>query len=271
MSMDSNAQAELQWWNQNVTTVNGSAINPPGSDLYITSETFKAGWGACCQGSTTNGRWSLLESKQHINILELKAAFLGTKAILKNQSNITVCLRMDNPTAVSHVNNKGGTHSTQLVSLTHKLWQWCIQRAILITAQYLPGKLKDVARIKRVLQLQGMANSSTSDPAIHKKVQCRPICLLPTYASWKPDPGSTYTVAMTLDWSTPNGYAFPPFALISVVLRKVYQDKADLVLVAPVWQAQPWWPALLNSLIKNPVMIPNSKHLQQQMTTTARA
>ena len=29
----------------------------------------------------------------------------------------------------------------------------------------------------------------------------------------------------------------------------------------PVWQAQPWWPALLNLLIKNPVVIPDSKHL----------
>ena len=33
---NSNAQAELQWWHQNVVTVNGSAINPPPTDLYIT-------------------------------------------------------------------------------------------------------------------------------------------------------------------------------------------------------------------------------------------
>lgn len=85
--------------------------------------------------------------------------------------------------------------------------------------------------------------------------------LLPTYASWKPDPGATYTDAMTLDWSLQKGYAFPPFSLIAPVLKKVSQDKADLGLVAPVWQAQPWWPALLSLLIKNPVMIPNSKHL----------
>jgi len=60
---------------------------------------------------------------------------------------------------------------------------------------------------------------------------------------------------MTLDWSLIKGYAFPPFSLIAPVLKKVSQDKADVVLLAPVWQAQPWWPAILN-----PVMIPNSKH-----------
>ena len=31
------------------------------------------------------------------------------------------------------------------------------------------------------------------------RLTCTP--LLPTYASWKPDPGATYTDAMTLDWS----------------------------------------------------------------------
>ena len=39
------------------------------------------------------------------------------------------------------------------------------------------------------------------------------------------------------------GYASPPpptFNLIPVVLNKVIEDNADLVLVAPIWQAQPW-------------------------------
>ena len=64
--------------------------------------------------------------------------------------------------------------------------------------------------------------------------------LLSTYASWRPDLGDTYTDAMTLDWSLLKGYAFPPFSMIAPVLKKVSQGKADLVLVAPVWQAQPW-------------------------------
>ena len=87
--------------------------------------------------------------------------------------------------------------------------------------------------------------------------------LLSSYGRWKPDPGATYTEAMTLDWSLLKGYAFPPFSLIAPVLIKVPQEKADLVLVAPVWQAQPWWRALLNPLIKNPVMTLNSKHLMR--------
>ena len=66
MSLNSNAQAERHWRYQNVPTVNGSPINPPAPDLYITSDASKAGSGACCQGSTANGGWSRLEAKQHI-------------------------------------------------------------------------------------------------------------------------------------------------------------------------------------------------------------
>lgn len=46
-----------------------------------------------------------------------------------------------------------------------KLWQWCLQRAVLITAEHLPGKLNDVA--------------ASGDPALHKRVRCRPVCLTP--------------------------------------------------------------------------------------------
>ena len=92
MSQNSNAHTELQWWLQNIATVNGSTINPPAPKLYITSNASKAGWGACCQNLTANGPWSPLEARDHISVLKVKAAFLATKAFLKDWSNITVCL-----------------------------------------------------------------------------------------------------------------------------------------------------------------------------------
>ena len=56
-----------------------------------------------------------------------------------------VCLRMENTTAVAHVNNKGGTWSTCLKELTLKLWKWCLERNILVKAQHVPGKSNTVA------------------------------------------------------------------------------------------------------------------------------
>ena len=79
------------------------------------------------------------ESDLHINVLELKATFLAIQAFLKNQSNLAVKLRLDNTTAVTYVNNQGGTRSPSLTLLTLELWNWCLQRNILITAEHLPG------------------------------------------------------------------------------------------------------------------------------------
>ena len=75
----------------------------------ITSDASKMGWGATFGNLSTNGRWSKQESDLHINVLELKATFLVIQAFLKSQSNLAVKLRLDNTTAVTYVNNQGGT------------------------------------------------------------------------------------------------------------------------------------------------------------------
>ena len=76
---------------------------------------------------------------------------------------------------------------------------------------------------------------------------------LPQYVSWRPDPGAFYIDALALHWKSLMGYAFPHLILIPVVLNKVIQDNADLILVAPIWQEQPWWPILLSLLVSSPV------------------
>ena len=241
MSQSSNAHTELQWWLQNITTVNGSTINFSAPELYITSDASKAGWGACCQNLTANGRWSPMEARDHIGVLKLKAAFLATKTFLKDRSNITVCLCMDNTSAVAQVNNKGGTCSPQLVNLTLELCKWCLQKSILITAQHLPGKFNNA--VDRESREFYDSSEWGIDPQVIQPFlrRCsvdlfasRLTALLPTYASWTPDPGATGSGAMTFDWSLLKGYAFPPCSLIAPVLKNISQVKGDLVLVAPV-------------------------------------
>ena len=53
------------------------------------------------------GPWSTQERKLHINALELKAAELAVKALTKENSNLHIHLKMDNVTAVAHVNKMG--------------------------------------------------------------------------------------------------------------------------------------------------------------------
>ena len=180
MSLNSNARTELQWWLHNITTVNGSTINPPAPELYITSDASKAGWGACCQNLTANGRWSPLEAKDHINVLELKAAFLATKTFLKHHSNITVSPHGQYHSRCPHKQQRGypfpsasEPNSRTMAVVPSKINS--DHRSALTRQTQQCGR----QRVKRVLRLQRMANRPTSDPALSKKVQCRSLCVTP--------------------------------------------------------------------------------------------
>ena len=83
-------------------------------------------------------RKSLSEANNHINVLELLAAFLALQSFV-SQSEIHVRLKLDNTTAVSYINNIGGMRSEPLNTLSKEIWQWCMTREIWLSAQYVPG------------------------------------------------------------------------------------------------------------------------------------
>ena len=64
-----------------------------------------------------------------------------------------------------------------------------------------------------------------------------------------PIPRRAAVDAFTFDWGTQVNYAFPPISPIPRVLSKVQEDQACVLLVAPVWTCQIWYPMLLRLLI----------------------
>jgi hypothetical protein len=67
----------------------------------LETDASNSGWGANLNGKTTGGRWLESESAQHINILELRAVKFALQSLSKNLSNIHICIRSHNSTAVS--------------------------------------------------------------------------------------------------------------------------------------------------------------------------
>ena len=51
-------------------------------------------------------------------------------------------------------------------------------------------------------------------------------------------------------------YAFPLFSLIQRCLQKVIEDRAQVLLVSPVWRSRPWYPILLDLLTDQPCLLP---------------
>ena len=80
--------------------------------------------------------------------------------------------------------------------------------------------------------------------------QCR------RYFSWRPDPFAEATDAFLQDWRTIKGFANPPWNLITRVLMKTQTQGVDVILVAPVWKTQPWYPLLLSLVVDWPHLLP---------------
>ena len=62
--------------------------------------------------------------------------------------------------------------------------------------------------------------------------------------------------ALSISWDGLDAYVFPPFALIHRVLLKIRESRARVLLVAPQWPRQPWFPLLLHLLVDLPVQLP---------------
>jgi hypothetical protein len=58
---------------------------------------------------------------------------------------LDVHLKMDNISALTHINKLGGTKSRPLTQITRSLWEFCLKKGIHLTAEYLPGSKNTIA------------------------------------------------------------------------------------------------------------------------------
>jgi hypothetical protein len=52
------------------------------------------------------------------------------------------------------------------------------------------------------------------------------------------------------------GYAFTPFYLIHRCLNKIKKDRAEMIMVALIWQVQPWYPVFMSLECEPPQILP---------------
>ena len=75
---------------------------------------------------------------------------------------------------------------------------------------------------------------------------------LPTFVSLVPAPLALAVDALSMSWQNLWDYAFPPYQLLTKVLTKLRQSNTQMLLVAPAWPAQPWFPDLLDLSVDHP-------------------
>ena len=113
MILSDNSNSELLWWIANITGSHRSLIesNP---DLVLTTDASLLVWGAVMNEKETGGQWSSVETKLHINYLEMKAVLLGLQSPCNDVHDIHICIQSDNTTALSYINSVGGCKVREL-------------------------------------------------------------------------------------------------------------------------------------------------------------
>ena len=255
---------------------NGKTMLLVEPDMVIESDASNLGWGAHCQGTGTGGTWASQEMNWHINCLELLAATLALKTFAKNETRLSVLLKIDNTTAVAYINNQGGTVSKNLVSLTREPWMWCLERNIHIQAQHLPGRLNQLAdqESREMKDRSDWKLDRETFLKIIKRYGPREVDLFasrlihqcPRYFSWRPDPFAEATDAFLQDWTRLKGFDNPPWNLIARVLKKVKTQEVHILLITPVWKTQLWYSLLLSMLIDWPCLLPHQTTSSTELT-----
>ena len=220
---------------------------------------------------TTGGRWFPAEAEKHINELELKAVFFALCSLCDNVRNKHIRILSDNTTTVCYINNMGGSKSRACNIIAKKICQFALERNNFLSSAHLPGTQNMLAdRESRVFNyrtewmlhqdifqklslLWGPFEIDLFASRLNKQV-----C---TYDSWKPDPGATAVDAFSILWDRKPFYAYPPFSLIHRCLQKITADKAEGVIIVPMWPTQTYYPRLMSMLIQMPRLLPRKENL----------
>ena len=229
-----------------------------------------SGWGATCGTKKAKGFWNSKEREIHIHFLEIKAAFLGLKYFASSIFDKQILLRIDKVSALADLNKMGGIKHRDLNRITKQMWEWCKTREIWIFAEYVASKENLADEGSRVSNVD--TEWELADYALQKIVKrfgnptmdlfaTRINTKCDKYCSWDRDPEAYAINGLTINWKTEFWYAFPPFCLISKVLKKVRDEGSTGILVFPHWTSQPCFPEFHRLLVSGTIEFGPSSHL----------
>ena len=223
---------DLSWWMVRDHLLTGFRFGTPAPDLHLYSDASCLGWGAHLLDQHVSGVWSDQEKLLHINLLEMKALFLGLQSFREDVIGRHVTAMCDNSTVVAYVNKQGGTVSRALCLLASRLLRWTESLDIHLDARYLPGQANVLADLlSRHGQVVGTewslhpqvgmsllrfwGNPSIDFFATSLNVK------LTLYCSLVPDPQAVFEDAFRHPWDDLDLYAFP---LIGRVVARVRES-----------------------------------------------
>ena len=236
---------------------------------------IREGLGAHLSNCTISGVWQQSERNLPINILELKAVFLGLKHFQGQLRQKIVLVSSDNSTVVFYINKQGGTHSFEMCALMWRILAWSNAREIHIRARHIPGNLNVIAdslsRRDKAIQTEWYLHPQVFQGIC--QVWHKPMvdlfatslnAKLPTYVSPVPDDEAWQIDALNISWEALDAYAFCPVAILPQLVQKVIAYRCRVIVIVPGWPGMSWFWGLVEWSAKIPLRLPQVYNLLKQ-------
>ena len=271
------AVQDLRWWSSQLPTLPGRPVHAPLPDHVFDTDASHHGWGAVFF-PTRGPRMSIecqgfFSEEMTSNQRELTAISHGLRSLAArlNWRHCAVRVRTDNQTAMSYVNRMGG-RTPELSRIAESLHNYCLERNIFLTAEYLPGEDNTIA--DRLSRIQNDLSNAKLNPTMFDRADRRwgrhtldgfasmTNAQTVRYVSYRADPGCLYTDFLSRPIPRDeNVWCYPPFSLIARLLTKVINERATITIALPAWPAQPWWPVAMSLITDWPLLLPRNPDL----------
>ena len=254
---------DLSWWMIRDHLLTGVRFGTPAPDLHLYSDASCSGWGAHLLDQHVCGVWSDQEKLLHINLLEMKALFLGLSGIPRRchwSSRDSDVRQLDGCGVRQQARGHGFPGSMLL--------RWTESFDIHLNVRYLPRQANGLAdllsRRRQVVGTEWSLHPQVArsllrvwgNPSIDLFVTCLN-AKLPLYCSLVPDPQAVFEGAFRHPWDDLDLYAFPPFPLVGRMIACVRESsRVAMTLVAPLWPEKEWFANLLLLLTQPPLALP---------------
>lgn len=201
------------------------------------------------------GLWDPVLRTKPITFLELRAVTDNLRSFTKYVSRGTHLKIWEDNMAVVYILNAMTSRSPALMEELRVLHHLLQRLGISIEAQYIPTAVNRYAdRLSRLSTLDDWTINQTAIQDLLRKMEPTvdwfadaQNSLCSRFTSEFASPGSLGIDALSHHWGHEASFWNPPLKLLSLVVEKIFVEKARGLLVTPWWPAQPWCGRLLRT------------------------
>jgi len=251
------------------------SFRPPVPFLDLATDASDYGWSGVIGPITVHDSWTQWEQSNSINWREIRAILNSVSYLQDCLAHRTIRIHTDSMVALFCLKRMGSLHSAGISATIKHLLLLCQERNIIFVPVHISGCLNvlaDQASRSGPIQTEWCLDPDTFD-WIFQECPCSPqVDLFATRANFRfaryvspcPDPGAFAQDALKkdFDWNQFQCiYAFPPPAMMPLIMDKICSFQGTMVLIAPAL-SEPWLPRL-QSRAHRVCILPESSFLFQ--------